>query len=166
MRVLVTGAAGFIGSHTAELLVKQRHQVLAVDNFSTGRTENLKDFKGHISPADVTDKKMLEKIFYDFLPDAVLHLAAQAAITTSMEDPGFDAKVNTLGTINVLEMCRKYKAGKIVFSSTSAVYSTKPAILPMNESWEKSPDSPYGMSKLAAEYYVRSQLRHPVGRVR
>lgn len=155
MKILVTGAAGFIGSHTSELLANRGHKVVAVDNFVTGRSENLKAFRGKISPCDVTDIKALETIFFDFQPEAVLHLAAQSAITTSMQAPHYDLKVNGIGTLNLLKMAEKYKTGRFVFSSTSAVYSDARSLFPIREGFELQPSNPYGISKMACEHYIR-----------
>lgn len=160
MNVLISGSAGFIGSHTADFLTVRRHKVLALDNFSTGRSENLKDFRGAIEPCDINDTRSLEDIFSDFKPEAVLHLAAQSAISTAIADPQNDLKVNGVGTLNMLAMARKYKAKRFVFSSTSAVYREvrpfwRSAI---SEKWPCEPKSPYGISKLAAEHYIRAMF--------
>jgi len=155
MKILITGAAGFVGSHSAELLSRRGHEVHALDNFSTGRSENLKNFRGKITPCDITDIRLLEKEFFDFAPDAVLHLAAQSAITTSISAPQHDMKVNGIGTLNVLKMANKYCVKRLVFSSTSAVYSEQRSLFPMSEGFSLSPASPYGISKMACEMYVQ-----------
>lgn len=87
MKILVSGSAGFIGSHTVKLLAKNGHEILVFDDFSTGRSENLKSFKGKVVVADITDYASVDAAFYEFGPHAVLHLAAQSAITTSRNDP-------------------------------------------------------------------------------
>lgn len=158
MRILITGGAGFVGSHTAELLVKNGHTVMVVDNFSTGRSENLKHFKGKIQIADITEIDGMDDVFSEFLPDAVLHLAAQSAITTSINDPQKDLMVNGMGTLNLLHLAKKYNVSRFVFSSTSAVYDehTKFWVFgPIPEEWKCNPSNPYGISKLAAEHYIR-----------
>jgi len=157
MKILITGAAGFVGSHTSFLLEARSHKVLALDNFSTGKTENLKGFHGKVSPGDITDTKFLEGVFSDFQPDAVLHLAAQSAITNSIAAPQYDMKVNGIGTLNVLNVSKKYCVKRFVFSSTSAVYkSTHPLWnTGISEKWPIQPESPYGISKLACEHYIR-----------
>lgn len=156
MRILCTGGAGFIGSATVRLLVKQRHTVLVVDNFSTGKLENLQGVRAITKPCDITDMPVLAGIFYDFKPDTVLHFAAQSAITTSIKDPFKDAETNIIGTINVVELCMRNNVGKLVFSSTSAVYDeSKTPIFGYKENSLCNPSSPYGISKLAAEQYVR-----------
>lgn len=152
MRILVTGAAGFIGSNTCDLLVRENHIVHGIDNFSTGRESNLSgDYK--VREADVTKSRQLIKIADEFRPDAVLHLAAQSAITTSWEDPTRDLAVNAIGTLNVIEMCKRHNA-RLVFSSTSAVYGSVPNTKPLREFDHTMPDTPYGISKFAAESYI------------
>lgn len=157
MKILLTGGAGFIGSHTAELLSKRGHQVLVVDNFSTGRSENLAKFKGKIQVADITELACLDPIFYEFQPEAVLHLAAQSAITVSQNDPQKDLTVNGIGTLNLIQMSVKYGVKRFVFSSTSAVYCEE-FHEPLRESHPCLPRSPYGISKLTAEHYIRTMF--------
>jgi len=160
MRILCTGGAGFIGSNTVDLLVKNHHKVLVVDNFTTGRPENLKGFRGKISPCDITDIELLERIFSEFMPEAVLHLAAQSAISTALDNPQYDMRINGIGTLNVLNLSKKYGVGRFVFSSTSAVYHESNPIfnLGMSEDWPVMPANPYGISKLAAEQYIRTMF--------
>lgn len=155
MKVLVTGAGGFIGSHTVDYLVSRRYKVLALDNFSTGKTENLKDFHGPVEVCDITDLKLLEMVFNKFRPDAIIHLAAQSAITIAWNDPQKDMDTNIRGTLNLLMLAKKYGVNKFVFSSTSAVYGKGNKFFSSNEQDSCSPDTPYGISKLAAEHYIR-----------
>lgn len=154
-KVLITGAAGFIGSHTALYLEAHRYKVIALDNFSTGRTENLKDFRGSVEVCDITDWKMLETVFNRFRPDSVIHLAAQSAITTAWGDPQRDMQVNIAGTLNLLMLSRKYDVKRFVFSSTAAVYGKGLRFFSSAEWHPCQPDTPYGVSKLAAEHYIR-----------
>ena len=155
MKIIVTGGAGFIGSHTCNLLEKSGHEVLVVDNFSTGKSENLQGFRGKVALADITDLELLEKAFSDFRPESILHLAAQSAITTSWDDPAKDLSANGIGTLNLLKISKKYGVRRFVFSSTSAVYRESGSGR-MNEAWQCEPSTPYGISKLAAEQYVRA----------
>lgn len=155
MKILITGGAGFIGSHTAKCFSSRNYPVCVVDNFSTGKTENLKGFRGKIEPCDITDQTTMRQIFSDFRPDAVIHLAAQSAITTAFEDPCRDLDVNGLGTLVVLKLAREFKVEKIVFSSTSAVYGKGNRFSASKEIDPCVPDTPYGISKLAAEQYIR-----------
>lgn len=153
MNILVTGGAGFIGSHVVDLLVAQGHQVLVVDDLSTGGHHNLEH--------DVETLKLdISMPFIDaislgkFVPEAILHLAAQASITVSQERPGRDLKVNAMGTLNVIDVAKAFGVRRIVFASTSAVYEEKNTIL--RETDTPRPGSPYGVSKLAAEGYLRA----------
>jgi UDP-glucose 4-epimerase len=175
MRTLVTGGAGFIGSNTVELFLACGEDVFVVDNYSTGRTLNLNSPKmenvkfpnlnfpkkpsmySHV--VDITEYDELEICFKQFKPEAVLHLAAQSAITTSNQRPGDDLNINALGTLNVVRLCKQYGVERLVFSSTSAVYKeTRSPLFGMKESFPKEPQSPYGISKLAAEHYVRTMF--------
>jgi len=162
-RTLITGGAGFIGCHTAMLMTNKGHQVAVLDNFSTGKTENLKGCRAEIMLADITDLHLLERAFADFRPQAVMHLAAQSAISVSERDPQKDLTINAIGTINVVDMARKYEVDRFVFSSTSAVYNEdKWRWFPRDEKFPKDPQSPYGISKLAAEHYVRTMFPNHV----
>lgn len=159
MKFIVSGGAGFVGSTTIRLLSKHGHEVLVVDNFSTGRSENLKRFRGKVLIADITDYASVDAAFYEFGPDAVLHLAAQSAITTSHNDPQLDLQINGVGTLNMLRAAQAYEAKRFVFSSTSAVYLEKsPKFGGVSETWACQPTSPYGISKLACEHYIRTMM--------
>lgn len=158
MRILVTGAAGFIGSNTCDLLQERCHSVLALDNFSTGKINNLKNFQergGNFVDVNIVEKKIVQEVFHSFRPQAVLHLAAQPAITTSLEDPQFDMDVNAYGTLVMIEAAILYGASRFVYASTSAVYCEENSPRSIKEDWRCKPSSPYGISKLAAENYVR-----------
>lgn len=157
MKILLTGAAGFIGSHTALALQSAKHQVLGIDNLATGKTENLDGFRGTFHLCDICDLHMLEQAFEEFRPDVVIHLAAQAAITTAFENPQKDLSVNGIGTINLVMLSRKYNVKKFVFSSTSAVYDENMPLWRrrLSENSPTEPNTPYGISKLAAEKYIR-----------
>jgi UDP-glucose 4-epimerase len=158
MKIICTGGAGFIGSHTAQLLEKRGHKVMVLDNFTTGKTQNLKGFHGKIQLGDITDMRLLEGIFDEFLPDAVIHLAAQSAITNSIAAPTHDLRINASGTINLLLQAKKHKVKRFVFSSTSAVYSEENTWFGLEERHHLSPQNPYGISKMAAEQYVRTMF--------
>lgn len=154
-KILLTGGAGFIGSHTADLLAERRFKVLALDDFSTGRMENLKNFRGSVEVCDITDAVRLGIVFDKFRPDSVVHLAAQSAITTAWNDPAMDQDVNIRGTLNLLILAKKYNISKFVFASTSAVYGKGSRFAASSEKSICNPDTPYGISKLAAEHYIR-----------
>jgi len=150
MKVLVTGGCGFIGSHTIDLLIKNGYDVLSID-LTLDKTKingSAKYVKGNI-----LSKKLFD-IFKKFSPSIVFHFAAQTNLRSSIEDPKKDAKLNILGTINVLEACRKYNVKKIIYSSSAAVYG-KPKYLPIDEHHPTKPESPYGLSKLAGEMYIQ-----------
>lgn len=155
MKILVSGGAGFIGSHTVDLLTRFKHEVLVVDNFTTGRSENLKDFKGYTCVCDINDSGRLEDCFRDFKPEASLHLAAQSAISTAIEDPQADLDNNTFGTLNMLRFAKQFRIKRFVFASTSAVYDERPRLFSLRETSSCNPSTPYGVSKLAAEHYIR-----------
>lgn len=160
MKILVSGGGGFIGSHTVDLLTAARHKVMVVDNFKTGKLENLRESKSaEVRIADVTDLPILESAFYDFEPNVVVHLAAQSAISTSIASPQEDVNVNVIGTLNMLKLALKYKVKRFVFSSTSAVYrETRAPLWGMTEEFKIGSSNPYGINKFAAEGYVRSMF--------
>lgn len=164
MNIMVTGGAGFIGSHVAKTLEEYGHKVVVIDNFVTGRTENLKGFRGSIEICDVADNQLLQRKFSIYKPDIIHHLAAQSAISVSEKNPAQDARVNIVGTLNLLAMSKRYNVRRFVFSSTSAVYGRK-RWGRLKEHSTLMPDSPYGISKLAAEWYIRqSDVPHCIFR--
>lgn len=151
MRVLISGGAGFVGSHLAEHLVASGHHVAVVDNLSTGQRQNL--------PPDVElivqdIRSPLHQVFARLRPEVVYHLAAQVSVPNSMKDPGTDLAVNVTGTINVLDAASRVGARKIVSVSSAAVYG-EPLGLPISEEHSTTPLSPYGLSKLTGERYIR-----------
>ena len=153
MKILVTGAAGFIGSHLVDSLVTDGHSVAALDDLSAGKEENLNP-NARLYVASVTDVDALDDVFSRESPQAVFHLAAQISVRRSMAAPAFDANTNVLGAINTLQSCVEHGVERIVFSSTAAVYS-EPLYLPVREDHPKRAQSAYGMAKLSAESYVR-----------
>jgi len=156
-KILITGGAGFVGSHTAELLLDHKHEVLVVDDFSTGKSENLVCFcdrGGDVEVQNITDYPHMVNIFSIFNPQVVIHLAAQPAISTSINDPAFDLTVNAIGTITMLKLAQEYGVKRFIFSSTSAVYDERIKAA-LTEKSARDPQSPYGISKLAAESYIR-----------
>jgi UDP-glucose-4-epimerase GalE len=146
--VLVTGGAGYIGSHCCKALAAQGWLPVVYDNLSTGHREFVK--WGPLVEADIRDRGTLEEAFRKFAPTVVMHLAANALVGESTANPGKYWDVNVGGTLALLEAMRHAGADKIVFSSTCAVYG-EPARVPIDESEEKHPLNPYGASKLAAE---------------
>jgi len=152
MKALVTGGAGFIGSNLADELILRNHQVIVVDNLSTGKLSNVsKDAKFY--KCDITNKEKLHEVFASEKPDVIFHLAAQINVRTSIADPVRDANVNVLGSINLLNCCREFNSRIIYSSSGGAVYG-EPRYLPADESHPISPLSPYGVSKYTVEKYI------------
>jgi UDP-glucose 4-epimerase len=149
VRAIVTGGAGFIGSHLADALVARGDEVWVVDNFASGKLENVPE-EAVLVERDV--REPLDEFFADVQPQFCFHLAAQADVGTSVERPGYDAEVNVVGTIRVLEAARK-QGTHVVFASTGgAIYGECDG--PAPEHAERRPVSPYGISKLAGEEYV------------
>lgn len=149
---LVTGGAGFIGSHVVEELVRRGESVRVLDNLSTGHEENLASVKGKIDfrPADIRDLESIRPHFSGV--DYVIHLAALASVVRSMEDPVETTLVNLNGTLHVLLAARDARSKRVVVAATAAAYGDDPA-LPKVETQMPQPLSPYALTKLADEYY-------------
>lgn len=158
MNALVSGGAGFIGSHLVDALISRDDQVTVIDDLSTGRGENIADAMARgakLIPADVADLAAVERVCLNLRPDRVFHLAAQVDVRVSVNDPGLDVRVNVEGTVNLLEAARKAGAGGFVLASSCAVYGEPdPSRVPLDETAPLRPGSPYGQAKLAAEGYV------------
>ncbi|WP_438312410.1 NAD-dependent epimerase/dehydratase family protein [Sporosarcina sp. FA9] len=152
MKVLITGGAGFIGSHVIEELLEYEFQVVSVDNYVTGFKENLCEGVKKYE-MDLNDPKF-ESIFIEEQPDYVIHLAAQASVMVSMNDPYFDFLTNTVGTINVMLLSKKYNVRKFLFASSAAVYG-EPEYLPIDENHSINSQSFYALSKHSAENYIK-----------
>jgi len=153
-RALVTGGAGFIGSHVVDSLVRDSYEVLVVDDLSAGDAGRLAAGV-QLAKVDITDRAALDAAVDAFAPEAVFHLAAQASVMASVNDPGRDCAVNVGGTLNVVEAARRHSA-PLVFTSTGGALYGDDAPLPTSEAQWPLPLSPYGASKLAGESYVRS----------
>ena len=156
MRILVTGGAGFIGSHIVDQCIATGHEVAVIDNLweeGGGKEKNLNP-KALFFRADITDDAALRSIFDEVRPEVVSHQAAQHSVAISTKNPQFDARVNVLGLLNVLTNCTRIGTRKIVFASSGATYGT-PARLPIDEEVPQRPESPYGITKLIAEHYLR-----------
>jgi UDP-glucose 4-epimerase len=150
--VLITGGAGFIGSHVADALIKSGYGVVVIDNLSSGNNSNLnKDAKFY--NLDINDEK-LEDAFKENKIDYVFHFAAQASVSFSTKFPSEDARENISGSINVLKFAKKYNVKKVVVISTAAVYGV-PEYLPVDENHNTTCLSFYGLSKLTMEKYVQ-----------
>lgn len=152
MKCLVTGGAGFIASHVVDKLIEKSNKVAVIDNLSTGKKANLNPkaifYKKDIQSPDIS------KIFEKEKPDIVFHYAAQIDVRKSVEDPIESAKTNILGSLNILENCRKFGAKKIVFASTGGAIYGEANSIPTPESHLAQPISPYGIEKLTIEHYL------------
>lgn len=155
LKVLVTGGAGFIGSHIVDELLKNQYEVVVVDNLVTGHKRNIP--KGvHFYDLDICED--LDQLFLAEQPDFVIHHAAQVSVTNSIKDPGYDGKENIIGTINLLQACVKHKVQKLIYASTAALYGN-PIYLPIDETHPVEPISFYGLSKWNAESYIQLYSR-------
>lgn len=152
--VLVTGGAGFIGSHVVDTYLGAGFSVAVVDDLSTGRRENLNP-RARFYRVDIKDREALRRVFKEEQPAYVNHHAAHINLRESVEDPLFDAQVNILGTLNVLELSRVYKVKKVIFASTGGAIYGEVERIPVGETHPPAPLSPYGVAKYAAEHYLR-----------
>jgi UDP-glucose 4-epimerase len=152
MKILVTGGAGFIGSNLVDGLLAAGHDVAVVDNLSSGRRENLNP-RARFYELDIVDPG-LEDVFAREKFDLVGHHAAQIDVRHSVADPQFDARTNILGLLNIMENCRRHGVRGIIMASSGGVVYGEPSKLPANEAFPKGPLSPYGVSKLASEFYL------------
>ena len=152
MKALVTGGAGFIGSHVVDALIADGHQVAVVDNLSTGKKEHLNP-KATFYQSDIRSPE-LEEVFRQEQPDLVNHHAAHADVRRSVADPGHDAEVNIAGSLNLLEKARQHGVSRFVYASTGGAIYGEPEYLPCDEDHPLNPLSPYGVSKLAVEKYL------------
>ena len=153
MKVLVTGGAGFIGSHICDRLAADGHDLVILDDLSTGSVEQIHP-QARFYQMDVSSP-WLEELFSIEHPDAVLHQAAQASVRRSVEDPVYDAHVNVLGTVRLLRLSAQYRVRRFLFASTGGAIYGESAVIPTPEDAEPLPISPYGAGKLAAEGYLK-----------
>lgn len=151
--VLVTGGAGFIGSHTVDLLLEQNHKVIVLDNFSNGSRNNLPEEHDRLSiiEGDITRQQDVMQAMQGV--DQCIHLAAQVSVVSSVEDASFSAQQNILGYVNIIEAMRKQNVSRLVYASSAAAYGN-PVELPLKESSILSPESPYGLEKKVNEQYA------------
>lgn len=158
MKVLVTGALGFIGHHLCIGLARKGYEVLGLDNLSRGRRDRIDLLRKHgvnTIIADIRDLENMVKVFSEFKPDVVAHLAALISVEESFEKPLLYEEVNVQGTINVILASNKIGVWRIVYASSAAVYGN-PVKLPINEEHPTNPLSPYGVSKLAGEMFSKT----------
>jgi UDP-glucose 4-epimerase len=153
VRILVTGGAGFIGSHVVDAYVAAGHEVAVIDNFSTGNEANLNS-EARLFRIDVRDRPEVDKAIAEFRPEIVNHHAAQAEVPKSVADPAFDAQVNVIGGINLLKASVDHDVRKFVFISTGGALYGEPDVVPADEDHPIRPLSPYGTSKFCFEQYL------------
>ncbi|KLU63392.1 UDP-glucose 4-epimerase [Peptococcaceae bacterium CEB3] len=158
MRVLVTGGAGFIGSHTVETLLSQDHEVGILDNFSTGTPANLPPNEIPIFATDLRNYDSVAQAFRSFRPEAVIHLAAQVSVPESLRNPRLDAEVNLIAALNLIDYAVHSGVRRFIFASSAAVFGmTDPGELPLTLSTPTHPLSPYGRNKLLVEKFLRTE---------
>lgn len=151
MRIVVTGGAGFIGSHVAEHLFERGHEVVVVDDLSSGKPENVPECARFY---DLDVRSGCAEVFEEFRPEALCHQAAQIDVRRSVREPDFDADVNVIGTLRLLQSCARYGVGRVVFASTGGAIYGEQRRFPATEDHPQYPISPYGVSKLAGERYL------------
>jgi UDP-glucose 4-epimerase len=156
-QMIVTGGAGFIGSHVIDALLADGCTVVAVDDLSSGDEWRV-DAAADLEVVDITDAAALDRVFARVGPDAVYHLAAQSSVTVSVSDPLRDCTVNVVGTLNVLEAAFRHRA-PVVFTSTGGALYGNEAPIPTPEHYAPAPISPYGASKWAGEAYTTTWAR-------
>ena len=152
-KVIVTGGAGFIGSHVVDGLVEKGYEIAVIDNLSTGRKENLNP-RAKFIEADITDFSKIKDIFNAEKPEVVFHLAAQIDVRKSVEDPLADAKTNILGSINLINLALEHKIKKFIFSSTGGAIYGDTETRPTPETHSEWPLSPYGIAKLTVDKFL------------
>ncbi len=162
-RILVTGACGFIGSHTVEHLLNQGHQVLAIDNLRTGNRDNLSSVAEHPSLQteifSVCERDRLESVAAEFEPNAIIHLAALVSVQESIDNPEDNYQLNLANTHSICEVARKHDVKRVVFASSAAIFGN-PIQLPIDENHPKAPLSPYGMGKWVSEQILDQYRMH------
>lgn len=152
MRILITGGAGFIGSHIVDRLVLEGHSVSVIDNLSTGKMENL-NREAEFYKMDIVSPR-IERVFKKERPELICHLAAQMDVRRSVADPIYDAQTNIIGMLNLLEDAVRFGTRKVIFASTGGAVYGEEGPLPTPEDYPPKPVSPYGVSKLTGEHYL------------
>jgi UDP-glucose 4-epimerase len=154
MRLLVTGGAGFIGSHTVDALVAEgRGEIAVIDDLSAGKRAQVNP-KARFYQADLRDAEKVRQIIAEERPEAIIHLAAQMDVRRSVADPAFDAQVNLVGMLNLIEAARQHGLRRVIFSSTGGAIYGEQEQFPCDEDHPRLPISPYGVAKFATEAYL------------
>jgi UDP-glucose 4-epimerase len=153
-KIIVTGGAGFIGSHLVDTLIKKNYEVIIIDNLSSGKLANINNSAIFFN-YDLKEYNKIESILKKYKVDAIFHLAAQVSVSKSIENANFDANENIINTLNLIDLCKKFEIKNIICASTAAVYGDC-CNLPIEEDSQLNPISPYGISKLAMELYVKN----------
>ena len=151
---MITGGAGFIGSHIVEKLLENNYNVIIIDNLSSGSIENIPNSDTIKFYQLNIEKDDLELVFQKETPDYVIHLAAQTSVNFSISHPYYDANMNVMASIKLLELCKKYNIKKFITASSAAIYGN-PKYLPIDENHPTEPMSQYGLSKLTMEKYIK-----------
>lgn len=159
MKVMVTGGAGFIGSHVVDACLAAGHETIIVDDLSTGKRENV-PAGVRLYEVDIRDGAALAEVFRQERPEAISHQAAKANVRESMEQPLVYADVNVMGSLTLLEAARRYGCRKIVYASTGGAVYGEPEYLPVDEDHPINPLDPYGASKHHVEHYLRIYSTH------
>lgn len=154
MRVLVTGGAGFIASHVADKVLAAGHEVTILDDLSTGKRRNIPG-RAEFHEMDIRDGALTE-VFHSFRPDIVFHHAAQMDVRKSVAEPTYDADVNILGTLNLLESCRRHGTRKVIYAGTGGAMFGEAEYIPVDERHPVNPISPYGITKHTVEHYLHA----------
>lgn len=163
MNILVTGGAGFIGSHLVDSLIEKNFNVFIADDLSTGKKENINN-KAKFFLCDIRKKEKTFEIFKKIKPEIVYHLAAQPSVPISMKEPKKDIEINLIGGLNVLEASIEGKVKRFIFSSTGgAIYGEVPEGKKAKEDWIPKPESIYGVSKFAFENYLKILAKGKIG---
>lgn len=153
MRILITGGAGFIASHVADAYIEAGHEVAIVDDLSRGSEKNLNP-KADFHCVDIRDRVALARVFTEIQPEIVNHHVAQIDVRRGVSEPLFDADVNILGSLNILEFATKCETKRIIYASSAGACYGDPETLPVTESHPVNPISPYGISKHTVEHYL------------
>ena len=155
MRILITGGAGFIGSHLVDAYLAAGHEVAVLDNLVSGKLENLAQAMVRFYQVDITDREGVRQAFAEFKPELVSHHAAQMSVKVSTDRPQYDAQNNVIGLINVLEAAVEVGARKVIFASSGGTVYGDAQWVPTPEYAPLQPMSPYGITKMVGEHYLR-----------